>query len=376
MRIVHIVTYLSADHAFGGPLSVARAQAGELARRGHDVALWTGWDGQGRMAVQGVDVRRFRAHHLLRPAGHSGLVAPGLLLALRRAGSFDVAHVHLARDLVTLPSARLLAWRGTPYVVQAHGMVMPDGRARARAADVVATRSVLRRCSTVLALTEVEVDGIAEVAGAPLPITRLPNGVPAGAPPSSRRPAGVPDVLFLARLHPRKRVLAFAAMAAELRARGVAARFSVVGPDGGDLGPLRAQLRRDGAAGHVGYEGALPAHEVAARLSRASVYVLPSVDEPFPMSVLEALAAGTPVVVTDTCHIADVLRRHDAALVTDGSPGRLADAVQTLLTDAAAGERLRSGGRRALAVEFSITAVGERLEEIYRLATLVRPAKP
>ncbi len=373
MRIAHLVTYLSADHAFGGPLSVARAQTQELAQRGHDVELLTGWDGQGALEIPGVTVRRFRARNILPPAGHSGLVAPGLLSALRKAGSYDVVHVHLARDLVTLPAARWLRAHKVPYVVQAHGMVMPDARARARVTDRVATRSVLRGATRVLALTEVETDGLVAVAAGSLPLTRLPNGVrpaPAAAPP--RRPAE-PEVLFLARLHPRKRVLAFATMAALLVARGVHARFRVVGPDGGELAALQEQVRRDALEGHLSYEGALSSDLVPDRLRQADVYVLPSVDEPFPMSVLEALAAGTPVVVTDTCHIESILRRHGAALVTDGSPIALADAVAGILHDPATAQRLRDGGRQALAEAFSISAVVDRLEDIYTAAAGVQP---
>ena len=106
MRIAHIVTYVSEDGAYGGPIAVARAQTAELARRGHDVKLLAGWDGRARLSIPGVDVRLFPVRRVA--PGFSGLVAPGLQRHLRMAlANYDALHVHLARDLVTLPAARL-----------------------------------------------------------------------------------------------------------------------------------------------------------------------------------------------------------------------------------------------------------------------------
>ena len=81
------------------------------------------------------------------------------------------------------------------------------------------------------------------------------------------------------------------------------------------------------------------------------------------MSILEALAAGTPTVCTDSLGIADDLRAYDAALVTDGSPQSLADAV----TRALGGEAttLRSGGLRYLTERLDIGSVAAQLETLY-----------
>ena len=82
--------------------------------------------------------------------------------------------------------------------------------------------------------------------------------------------------------------------------------------------------------------------------------------------VLEALAEGTPVVCTHSSGIAAELARREAALVTDGSPEALADAVGRLLLDEALRRRLAEAGRRAIEEVFSVRAVVDRLEELYR----------
>jgi glycosyltransferase involved in cell wall biosynthesis len=160
-------------------------------------------------------------------------------------------------------------------------------------------------------------------------------------------------------------VVAFVEMAADLVQRGSRARFSIVGPDEGDLVPMRAAITALGLSERVFYEGPLAAADVAGRLARADVFVLPSVDEPFAMTILEALSLGVPTVVTDTCHIADDLRSRGAALVTDGSPRCLADAVERVLCDSSTAQSLARAAQLAVQEQYSIGAVVDRLEAIY-----------
>jgi len=222
-----------------------------------------------------------------------------------------------------------------------------------------AMRPLLSRVSTVFVLTEAEARGVAAVAPRARQ-TRLANGIAIdeGAPRTVGNP---PNVLFLARLHPRKRVEAFCEMAAELADTGW--QFEIAGPDEGSLPVLRERLAERPVARYLGgFE-----HERSlAALAAADVYVLPSVDEPFPMTVLEALAAGTPVVCTRSCGLAESLTGRVGARVTDGSPTALAGAVRSLLADWAA----ESAGARQIAAElFGIDAVADLLLKAYENAT-------
>jgi hypothetical protein len=61
MRILHVVTLVSADGAYGGPVAVAVAQTQALAELGHDVTLLAGWDGRAKLSAPKVDVQLLRA---------------------------------------------------------------------------------------------------------------------------------------------------------------------------------------------------------------------------------------------------------------------------------------------------------------------------
>lgn len=366
MRVTHVVTLVSDDGAYGGPVSVATGQLGELTARGHEVELVSLWRGRGAPpeSVDGVALRARPARTLVPGQGFLGLFHPGLLpLLWRRAGRAEALHLHAGRDLVSLTALAVAVLRRRPFVVQTHGMVQPRRTAVARLFDRLYV-PLLRRAAAALVLTEEEAAGLRQVLGPRGPrLVRLNNGVRARTVDGERSAA---EVLFLARLQARKRPEAFVRMAALVHRKRPEVVFTVHGSDEGRLADVRRLIDEEGLGDVVTYGGAL-AHDAAVRrTARAAVYVLPSVDEPFPMSVLESLAVGTPVVCTDSCGIAGALRRRDAAMVTDGSPEQLADAVLQLLEDGALRERVVRAGRAAVEAEFSLAAVVDRLEECYR----------
>jgi glycosyltransferase involved in cell wall biosynthesis len=171
-----------------------------------------------------------------------------------------------------------------------------------------------------------------------------------------------PEVLFAARMHPRKRPLAFVEMARTLLDAGVNARFTLIGPDGGEGVALRAAL--EGEAG-IYWEGALAPVDVPRRMAAASVYVLPSVREPYPMSVLEAMSVGLPVIVTDDCGLAPLVARTRSGIVTGPGVPALAAAVETVLADQSLARAMGARARETVQTELGMRAIGNRLLDVY-----------
>ncbi len=370
MRILHVVTLVSPDGAFGGPVRVAENLARELISRGHDVTVAAAARGYAEGATPtelgGAPLLTFPARRIA-PGGFSGLTAPGLQSWIRRhAAGLDVAHVHLARDLVTLPAAASLQRRGVPYVLQTHGMVVESSHPLARPLDAMMTRRVLAHAGAVLHLTPEERAGLLAVGAPERLLLQLGNGVP-DVPDPAPLPQR-PEVLFLARLQERKRPQFFTRMARTLLAEGVDASFVLVGPDEGEGDAVRADVAAVGDESRLRYEGPLPPTRTLERLSAASLVVLPSVQEPYPMSVLEAMSAGRGVVITDTCGLAPAVADTGAGIVVDATQQSLDDAVRGLL--AAPGALASVGGRahRAAQQVFGMRAVVDRLEESYAAA--------
>ena len=145
--------------------------------------------------------------------------APGLGRWFHSSGAdFDIVHVHFGRDLVVLPVAVAARRRRIPYVLQTHGMVVPSRHPLAGPLDAVWTRKLLRDARAVLYLTEQERRTARGGRSRALRLVPVGNGVP-DYPPAGR-PPGPPEVLFVARMHARKRPLAFVEMAKALLDEG------------------------------------------------------------------------------------------------------------------------------------------------------------
>ncbi|WP_189600010.1 glycosyltransferase [Streptomyces lateritius] len=366
MRVLHAVTLHSPTHAFGGPVRVALNLCRGLAERGHRarlVALGDGFGAQGLPTeVDGVPARLYQARSIL-PLGFSGITSPTLLArASALVKDADVVHVHLARDLVTLPLALAALRAGRPLVLQTHGMVDPSEKALARVLDAVAVRRVLRGASAVLYLTGRERRDLDAVLGTELShAVRLVNGVPAQEPRPA--PSGPPRILYAARLQARKRPTDFVAAVPEILRHHPEARFVLAGPDEGERAAVEALVAALGVGDRVSLPGPLSSERMLEELRRAHVYVLPSVDEPFPMSVLESLSVGTPAVVTTSNGLAQDIERAGAGRVVTDAVG-IAPAVSALLDPGANGSA--SAAARKLATEaFSMEAVLDTLLRVY-----------
>jgi len=172
-------------------------------------------------------------------------------------------------------------------------------------------------------------------------------------------------VLFLARLHPRKRVLAFVEMARILRDQGVTARYRVVGPDGGDLAASQRLVQEYDLQDRITFVGGLRGEAVFQEYLNSGMYVLPAVNEPWGRTILEALDVGVPTVVTDTCFIAPALEKSGAALVSAPDPKALAESVKAILREPEAAKRLSSAGREFVRAQLNPAQVAELLQSYY-----------
>ncbi|MGO4957019.1 glycosyltransferase [Luteococcus sp. Sow4_B9] len=369
MKILQIATVITPENAYGGPTTVALNHCRGLIDAGHDVTLVAGAQGfEGALpeTFQGVPVKLFPVVQALPGAGFAGMACPAMLNWLwHNARTADAVHVHLARDFVTLPAASLVQNLGVLTCVQTHGMIDPSDKLLAKPLDAALTRRVLRAAHRVFHLTEVERQGVLEVAGKDLRIEELHNGLDADSMPSPR-PHDHVTVLYLARLQARKRPLVFVQAARELAPEFPDVRFRMVGPDEGQGDEVARAIAESGLGDRLVWDGPADRAGCQDAMATADVYVLPSVDEPYPMSVLEALAARLPVVLTDTCGLAPAVERGGAGTVTTNDPAEIAPAIRAYLAD----EQLRSAtaerAQRLIREEFSMRPIVEQLLRAYQ----------
>jgi glycosyltransferase involved in cell wall biosynthesis len=375
VRIVQVLSYVSHDGAYGGPVAVARMQCEYLTKRGHEVHLVAGWDGVAELDIPGVRVHLCRARRL-PGLGMAGLISPSVWRTVARLGATaDVVHLHVARDLVQMPSASLVRRRGT-VVLQAHGMIRPDHRVSARLVDGLATRPLYRAADAHLVLTDDERRDVPVVAGSVQGrIVSIKNAVPVPDVVASWSEEA-PRVLFLSRLHERKRPTAFVDMAAEAVRRDSRAVFEMYGPDEGELSAVLARIDKAALQDRVAYRGALSPDQVLPVLASAQVFVLPSINEPFPMALLEAMSVGLPPIITARTGISAELKTRGTAAVTDGTAEDMADALIRLTDSEEAWTAASRSARADIEHSFSCDAVVDTLEEVDQDAVAARESSP
>ncbi|MFA6147326.1 MAG: glycosyltransferase [bacterium] len=142
------------------------------------------------------------------------------------------------------------------------------------------------------------------------------------------------------------------------------ARFLLVGRDSGEMGAVRDRIEALGLSANVLLTGE---RDDAARIIAASTLVVhPSHTEGFPNTILEAMAAGKPVVATDAGGIPEaVVDGTTGIIVPVGDPGKLADGLLALIRDPVRARAMGQAGRIRLLERFTIGKMVEGMEQFY-----------
>ena len=364
MRILHVVpTYLPATR-YGGPIVSVHGLCRALAARGHDVHVFTtNVDGDGVSDVPlGVAVPLDNVNvHYFASSFRRLYYSPAMKRALRGVRDFDVVHLHSVFLWPTLAAARAARRAGVPYVVSPRGMLVPELiRRKSRFVKTAwlalfEKRTLLHASLVHFTSHQEQSDALRVVEGSD-PKGRagvvIPNGVE--LPSAAEGPRG-DELLFLGRINWKKgldRLIEAMTMLPE-------ARLVVAGNDEENY---RASLPH---ADNVRFIGPVSGDAKADLLRRAAALVLPSYSENFGNVVLEAMAAGTPVVVTPEVGLAEEVARAGAGIVTPNDPPQLAAALRALLADRARAEAMGRAGRVAVEARFTWDRVAAEMEAAY-----------
>lgn len=355
-----------------------------LAARGHEVTVvsrggpeeaWRGSDLRERR-VEGVRVLEYPDPPVPPPLHHlAARRALGRWLSAGADGA-ELVHVHLPLlpPLPLPPAAGLVVTVHSPMLTDSDAIAEPGLkpvllRLHARLLSRGFEQRHLGRADRVVAVSR----GVREELGAcyrthAAPVEVIPNGVDTGFfgfAPFRGRGQGL---LYVGRLGYRKglsRLLdAFALLAPrcdlELRLAGE--------------GPLRERLVRQarelGIAGRVRFRGFLGREDLRAELQAAAVVVNPADYESGPLTLLEAMAAGAPVVSTPT-GLAREFGPRPPILLAPPEPAALAAAVLALLHDPAEAEVMARRARTLVERSFDWERVVDRLEAVYGVRGLL-----
>jgi glycosyltransferase involved in cell wall biosynthesis len=351
----------------GGPVEQALLLADELGRSGARVRAVVSHEPVAeRFAAAGSSVALVPSESWYEPR-----VAGRLW---RAAGSPDVVHAHDRRAALWL---RLLPRpsRATARVHTVHGIAdafLPEAarphppRPRDRVAYLALEPLLARRVEAMIVPSEAVardlIDRFRYPAGR---VSVVPNGI-ALPPMRPINPGGCVATLTVFERY--KALDVYLEAVARLAPRRPDVRFAMFGT-GSQAEALAAQAHRLGIEQRLETPGFVRAADALADMR---VFVMSSRWENAPMALLEAMAAGIPVVATDVYGVPEIAAPGTAQLVPPDDPGALAAAIERLLDDPALAERQVAAARERVERHFSARTNAERVLEVYRRAIAAR----
>lgn len=401
MRILKVVQSYYPFQEKGGPAVKVRALALGVAEYGNSVSILTSdWGFASSMAPDTktnkgrwgwcMEERGTKTIFLRSVAHYRNLsFNPGLLRFCRSAlGACDIVHIYGLYDFLGPAVAFSCRRRQIPYVVEPMGMFRPIVRSIGlkKAYHRTIGKPFLSGAYRLIATSDQERRELAtgEIAGERIVVRRngvdVPKNLPArGAfrtkwqiPPTSKL------VLYIGRLERKKSPELLLSAFAEWRQTslaGTSAVLAICGPeqDRGYHARLRSLSSALGISQLVCFTGAIYDDQKWSAYRDADVFVLPSQNENFGNSAAEAIACGTPVIVTDQCGIAPFVAGK-AGLVVPHAQDAIVAALKAILDDEAAAQRFRDACS-SVRTELSWREPVAEMNQLYTEA-IAQPSRP
>ncbi|MGB8990658.1 MAG: glycosyltransferase [Desulfobaccales bacterium] len=382
MKILHVIANLAPR--YGGPSQACWEMARAVAQLGHEVSIYTtNQDGPGELPVptdrpvwrDGVEVRYFP----IQPPRFWGTSLPLARALRRKIPAVDLVHLHSLYLFHNLVAGHYCRRYATPYLVRPQGTLDPfiyrRHRGRKSLMEHLFEQRNLRHAAA-LHFTTAEEQELAAPFTFNTPGLVVPLGINfdefAKLPEPGRFRARHPEIgdkriiLFFGRVNFKKGLDLLA------RAFGVVARrredvhLVVAGPDNEGWGErVRIWLEEEGVLDRAIFTGMLLGPERLAVLRDADLFVLPSYSENFGLAVIEALAAGLPVIISDRVNLWREVQAAAAGRVIPCDARVLADNILDLLAHPEAARQMGRHGRSLVQERFLWPRIAQELAAAY-----------
>jgi glycosyltransferase involved in cell wall biosynthesis len=359
LRVLHLI---NGEH-YAGAERVQDLLAECLPAQGFEVSFVCVKPGKFPQARRAQDVPLFR---LPMRSKFDLRAARGVTRLIRREG-FSLLHTHTPRTVMIGRLASL--WTGVPLVHHVHGHTASEvgGGLRHRFHAWVERRS-LAGAAKVIAVSQSSAGYILRQGLSPHQLTIVPNGIAPRRLAERAPPSGLWTLGIVGLLRARKGLEVLLQATALLRRQGHAVRLRAVGPFEtpgyeNEIRQLTADLRLQE---HVDWRGFRS--NVEAELAAMDLFIFPSIlPEGMPMVVLEAMAAGVPVIGTTVDGVMDVIRDgRDGLLTPPGEAAALGNAIARVMASPELWHGLRTTSHQRQVTHFSNRSMAAGVAAAYR----------
>ncbi len=367
MNIIHVVPAIT-EEASGPSYSVVRL-CESLIEAGDEVTLaamdWA------PIARPPACLRTFPMGVGPRRLGRSPAMARWLE-EQARSGQVAVLHNHGMWQMNAVYPGRTAARYGTPYVVSPRGTwsawAMANGSVMKKPFWSLLQRPAVEPATCFHATAESEYEDIRRL-GFRQPVAVIPNGIDI-LPPMDKTGDGRRTVLFLGRIHPVKGLDMLLHAWGAVQARFPDWRLRIVGSDDGYHGSsgYMSVLKRLAAAlglQRIEFSGALHGAAKWQAYADSDLFVLPTYSENFGMSIAEALASGTPALVSKGAPWSGLEARRAGRWIDIGVDPLVAGLEDLLQREPRELRDMGINGRTWMTEAYSWRTIGQRMAELY-----------
>ncbi len=354
--------------------------------RGHQITIYT-TDAlnKGRKSeyrTETIDMHGVKVYEFKSLGGKLGQrypihISPAMIPSMaKQTAIFDIIHLHEHRTFQNIVAHHYAKKYAVPYVLQAHGSLPIMSKKRLKQVyDNLWGYRLLKDASRVIAVTGIEAEQYKSMGVNEDKIEIIPHGIDLSVfnnlPERGelRRKYDLNDnqriILYLGRIHKIKGLDLLARTFADLSKPLDDIKLVIVGPDYGYLPYLKKLVADLEISNRVLFTGPLYGQEKLEAYVDADVYVLPSFYEIFSITVLEACACGTPVIVTDRCGLANVINGQ-AGLVVPYDKQQLQHALLHMLENDKLRRDFGEKGKLLVREKFNWEEIAKQVERVYK----------
>ena len=362
----------------GGAGMVVYNLAVQMAKRGHEVYVFTTAQDEGDSITRydNVSIIRYKSDFII---GQCPIALKHITRPLFPSFDLDIAHSHIGNLPAPLGGAIYAKRKNVPFIITHHGDWISGFGTLGRRAGVFLYNHFLcdrlfSKSDKIIALSKSHLTGSKVSKKYQNKTIIIPNGLNLQdfqIPQSQDKcrsilnlPAEKKIVLFLGSLVPQKGIqILISAM--EAVQRRYPDTCLVVGGSGYLKENLIETAMRSELKDNVVFTSYVPTNRTPLYYRAADIFVLPSFSEAFPLTLLEAGAAGLPIVATDVGGVSDILHDGVNGLITKiGDPEDLAGKITSLLDNKELREEMGKNGRM-FAEQYSWEKVAEETEKVY-----------
>lgn len=313
------------------------------------------------------------------------IVTPGLLKNISIIKQFDIIHLHNYRTFQNLILAFFARFYNVPYIIQAEGSLFTFFQKKNSKIlfDYFFGTTMIRNAAKVIAASEKESKQYLKLGLPPEKIVIIPFAIDTdeytqlpGKGFFKKKQLISDDkkiILYLGRLHKMKGLELLVLAFSEIQKKEHNILLVIAGPDDGYLTELYIIIKKLHLEEKIIFSGPLYGSEKIEAYRDADIFVLPSYHDDFGLTALEAMACGTPVIITNCCGASDAVGKN-AGLVINSDKKSLVNAITTLLSDENLRIRYSEQGKRLTISDYSWNTIVDLLEKCYESCIPKKPA--